>query len=145
MERESFSAVLAAPKLSLDPVDRFPFDTQGTVGIGVEVLVTFACDEAPKVDATVITGLNQIGFIISSEYDVKAYVDRVEVEQCEKPGCEKAKRYKIDVKFFVYLKIGIGFGLGWGTGTAGWTSKAREQVKGFETRCICCDRHSLEP
>lgn len=125
--------------IDLDPVDKFDYDTQGTIGIAVEFFVTYSCNEAPKVDQVKIRGFNQIGFIVSSEYDVDAYVDDSNVIRVEKGGCQKAIKYEITVRFYIYLVIGIGFGLGGGTGTLGWKSKSNEQVKTFTTHSICCD------
>lgn len=140
---QSFKTTLHVPPGPLDPVDKFSYDTQGTVGISVEILVTFGCDQEPKIDKTKITGLNQVGFIISSEYEVEPYVDGSKKVPCEKKGCQEAIQYEIVVKFFVYLVIGVGFGLGWGTGTAGWRSKSLVQSTNFTTRCICCDEGAL--
>src|ERR1044071_4815983 len=79
LQRESFLTTVYIPDsdagIYMDPVDKFDYDTQGTIGIAVEFFVTYSCTEAPKVDKVKIRGFNQIGFIISSEYDVEAYVD----------------------------------------------------------------------
>lgn len=123
----------------LDPVDLFEHETAATIGIGAEVHVSFGCDQAPKIERRVITGLNQVGFIFSSEYEVDAYIDRTRRLSCTIERCERAIQYEIDVRFIVYLVIGVGFGLGWGTGTAGFRTRKSNRTETYTTRCICCD------
>ena len=123
----------------LDPLDLFEHKTAATIGIGAEVHVSFGCEQNPKIERTVITGLNQVGFIVSSEYEVDAYIDRIKKKSCQLENCEKAIKYEIDVRFIVYLVIGVGFGLGWGTGTAGFRTRKSNRTQTFTTRCICCD------
>ena len=103
-----------------DPVDKLDYQTKGTIGIAVEILLTYGCNEAPKVDKVKITGFNQIGFIVSSEYEVEAYVNSSSRKKCELAGCRNAIQYYVQIKFFVYLVIGLGFGFGGGTGTLGY-------------------------
>jgi hypothetical protein len=120
-------------------VQSFDYDPDSTVGIGVTVEVEYGCKKDPEVKKTEITGVNQVGFIVSSEYKVNAYVDSFKKIECELEDCEKGVKYEITVKYFIYLKAGIGFGLGWGTGTLGWTSKPVIETETFTTECICCD------
>lgn len=143
VRQESFRTIVRVPveseSIYFDPFDKFDYKTQSTVGIDVEFFVTYSCNESPKVDKVKVRGFNQVGFFISSEYEVEAYVDDSKVIPVAKEGCEKAIRYDITVNFFVYLLIGLGFGLGGGTGTFGWKSKSRQEVQTFTTHCICCD------
>jgi hypothetical protein len=126
----------------LDPVDLFEHQTAATIGIGAEVHVSFGCEQNPKIERSVITGLNQVGFIISSEYEVDAYIDRIRKQPCTLENCEQAIQYEIDVRFIVYLVVGIGFGLGWGTGTAGFRTRKSNRIQSYTTRCICCDQEA---
>ncbi len=137
---QTFSTTIPILTDPLDPVDLFEHETAATIGIGVEVHVSFGCDQAPKIERTVITGLNQVGFIFSSEYEVDAYIDGTRRSACSIEGCEQAIQYEIDVRFIVYLVIGVGFGLGWGTGTAGFRTRKSNRTETYTTRCICCDK-----
>jgi|GEM_PF-4836150 len=137
--KETLTACLRVPEGWGDPVDRLNYQTKGTVGIAVEVLLTYGCNEAPKVDKVKITGFNQIGFIISSEYEVEGYVNNSSRKKCERRGCNNAIQYDVEIKFFVYLVVGIGFGFGGGTGTLGYRSPSFQQSSKFTTECICCD------
>lgn len=143
VQRESFSTIMHVPgaleEIYIDPFDKFDYNTQSTVGISVEFFVTYSCSESPKVDKVKVRGFNQVGFFISSEYEVEAYVDDSKVVAVSKEGCEKAFLYEISVQFFVYLLIGLGFGLGGGTGTLGWKSKSSQEVQTFSTHVMCCD------
>ena len=136
---QTFRTTVPLSHHPLDPVDLFEHETAATIGIGAEVHVSFSCDQAPKIERTVITGLNQVGFIISSEYEVDAYIDRTRRRACRIEGCERAIQYEIDVRFIVYLVVGVGFGLGWGTGTAGFRTRKSNRTETYTTRCICCD------
>lgn len=138
-QMQVFRTTLVPAEKPLDPVDLFEHETQATIGIGAEVHVSFGCNQAPKIERTVITGLNQVGFIFSSEYEVDAYIDRVRRIPCSLDRCEVAIQYEIDVRFIVYLVIGVGFGLGWGTGTAGFRTRKSNRTQTYTTRCICCD------
>lgn len=126
----------------LDPLDLFEHQTTATIGIGAEVHVSFGCKQLPKIERTVITGLNQVGFIVSSEYEVDAYIDSITKQVCQLEGCEGAIQYEIEVRFIVYLVVGIGFGLGWGTGTAGFRTRKSNRTQTYTTRCICCDKEA---
>ena len=136
---QKFRTIIPLTNDPLDPVDLFEHETAATIGIGAEVHVSFGCDQAPKIEKTVITGLNQVGFIVSSEYEVYAYIDKTRRRACTIERCERAIQYEIDVRFIVYLVIGVGFGLGWGTGTAGWRRRKSNRTESYTTRCICCD------
>ncbi len=129
----------------LDPVDLFEHKTAATIGIQAEVHVSFGCDQVPKIERTKITGLNQVGFIVSSEYEVYAYIDRTRQIACRNEGCDHAIQYEIDVRFIVYLVIGLGFGFGWGTGTAGFRTRKSNRTETYTTRCICCDKKGAQP
>ena len=142
-ETQVFKTVIT-PMLT-DPLDLFEHNTAATVGIAAEVHVFFSCTQEPKIERTVITGLNQVGFIISSEYEVNAYIDKVRRKRCEMADCTNAIQYEIDIRFIVYLVIGVGFGLGWGTGTAGYRRRKSNRTQSYVTRCICCNNAEVTP
>ncbi|MGP0068805.1 MAG: RHS repeat-associated core domain-containing protein [Isosphaeraceae bacterium] len=125
----------------------YQFKPTSTVGIGISSEVSYWCNEPPKVDNTEITGVNQVGFIISSEYKVNSVVDsftkRTDGSCCcsgDRPGVPTGVRtsYEFTIRYFIYLKAGLGFGLGWGTGTLGWTSDPTEETATYTTNTICC-------
>ena len=47
-----------------------------TIRIGAQIHVSFGCTQVGKIEHIVITGLNQVGFIVSSEYKVDACISR---------------------------------------------------------------------
>jgi hypothetical protein len=116
----------------------FKFKPQDTDWIRCELFVDYDCATKPKVTDLVITGIKQFGFIISHEYDVKAFVEGSLRQDC-KGDCERAVLYTFDVRVYVWNKVGLGFGFGGGTGTLGWTSRSFDHILRFDTRCICCD------
>jgi len=107
--------------------------------------VKYGCDSKPTVAKTMITGFNQVGFIISSEYEVNCYVNESTKNEWEKcKCCTKEKKvgtwtyYEIQFKCFIYLKAGLGFGLGGGTGTLGFKSLKETAIRYGNTDWICC-------
>src|SRR5215469_16268448 len=101
-------------------LERFKFKPPDTDWIRCELFVDYDCPTKPTVADLVITGIKQFGFIISHEYDVKAFVEGSSRQDCKKRDCERALLYKFDVRVYVWNKVGIGFGFGRGTGTLGF-------------------------
>ncbi|HXT71119.1 MAG TPA: hypothetical protein VN700_15255 [Vicinamibacterales bacterium] len=122
-------------------VSCFRFKPADTRWIGIEVYVTYSCDEAPKVERKKITGLKQISFIVGYEYDVDAFVHKTRRVPCTaEAGCNRAVLYECDVKVFVSDTIGLGIGVGKvGTGTLGWPTESTEEMLTLKTDCVCCD------
>lgn len=123
--------------------DCFRYKPPNTIWIGCELFVKYNCGNEPEVINLIITGINQIGFFASHQYIVNASVEDFWPMVCQKEECERAIRYKFDVRFNVYEKVGVGFGLGVGTTTFGWQRASKEYVETFTTRCICCDDKKL--
>lgn len=111
----------------------------GTSRIEAEIHVSYSCGNAPKVEAADIVGLNQLGFGVSTQYEVRAIVDGGSKERCALKACDDAIRYKFRVKVSSILAIGVGFGFGGGTGTFGWKSRSMHEHLDFTSKCICCD------
>jgi hypothetical protein len=122
--------------------DKFVYKPPNTRWIKCELFVSYECDVKPKVEDVVITGIKQFGFILSTEYDIKASVEESERRNCTREECDTAIEYHFNVKCSVYEKIGLGFGLGSGTGTLGWTRTSIDYFESFTTRCICCDQEA---
>jgi len=122
-------------------VSIFKFKPAHTLWVSLEIIVTYSCDENPKVERVKIRGLKQFGLILSSEYDIEAFVHAARRRPCKIGSeCRDAVEYEFDTKVFVSDVIGFGIGLGkLGTGTAGWTSAATEEQRTFKTECVCCD------
>lgn len=120
--------------------DCFKHRPRDTQWIGVEFFVGYSCTDLPEVDELVITGLRQVGFVFSHEYEIRAFVEEARRNGCKKPGCDRAIEYEFDVRFHVSDKYGFGIGFGSGTGTLGWTRPSRQYIETFTTRCICCDQ-----
>lgn len=129
------------------PVTKYRFKPRRTLWIGVELIVSYSCQADPKVERVRITGIKQFGLILSSEYEIDAFVDTVRRIGCEAGSdCNEAMRYEFTVKTFISDVIGLGIGVGrLGTGTAGWTTKATEELGHFGTECVCCDDESRVP
>ncbi|HTV06860.1 MAG TPA: hypothetical protein VME86_15935 [Acidobacteriaceae bacterium] len=123
------------------PVAKYRFRPRSTLWIGIELIVSYSCYADPKVERVRITGVKQFGLILSSEYEIDAFVDTVRRIPCEADAdCGEAVRYEFTVKTFTSDVIGLGIGVGkLGTGTAGWTSRATEELAYFDTACACCD------
>lgn len=123
------------------PVTKYSFKPRSTLWIGVELIVSYSCQADPKVERVRITGIKQFGLILSSEYEIDAFVDTVRRMPCEASvDCRETMRYDFTVKTFISDVIGLGIGVGkLGTGTAGWTTKATEELVFFGTACVCCD------
>jgi hypothetical protein len=128
-------------------VSIFKFKPADTVWINVEIVVTYSCNEIPKVERVKIRGLKQFGLILSSEYDIEVFVHAARRRRCDIGGdCRDAVEYEFDTKVFVSDVIGLGIGIGKiGTGTAGWTSPSTEEQRTFKTECICCDAEQASP
>lgn len=128
-------------------VTKYRFKPRGTVWIGVELIVSYSCQTDPKVERVRITGVKQFGLILSSEYEIDALVDTVRRMPCEAgTDCREAVRYDFTVKTFTSDVMGLGIGVGkLGTGTAGWTTKATEELVHFGTACVCCDDERRAP
>ena len=129
------------------PVTKYRFKPHSTLWIGVEIIVSYSCQADPKVERVRITGIKQFGLILSSEYEIDAFVDTVRRMPCEAGAdCREAVRYDFTVKTFISDVIGLGIGVGkLGTGTAGWTTKATEELAHFGTACGCCDDERRVP
>jgi hypothetical protein len=140
MPQEVLHTVLQLPPLPGDPTQLFEFDPKSTVGVEVDAIVEYGCEQAPTVRTPKIRGLNQVGFIFSSEYDIDAGIDDFKRVACKVPNCERAVQFEVTIVFFIYLKLGLGFGLGAGTGTLGFTTRPSVERTTFTTRCICCDQ-----
>ncbi len=128
-------------------VSIFKFKPANTLWISVEIIVTYSCDEIPKVERVKTRGLKQFGLILSSEYDIEVFMHAARRRPCEIGGeCREAVEYEFDTKVFVSDVIGFGIGIGkLGTGTAGWTSRASEEQRTFKTECVCCDAEQPRP
>jgi hypothetical protein len=128
-------------------VSIFKFKPADTVWISIEIVVTYSCDEIPKVERVKIRGLQQFGLILSSEYDIEVFVHAARRIPCDiGGGCRDAVEYEFDTKVFVSDVIGLGIGIGkLGTGTAGWTSRSTEEHLTFRTECVCCDAEQPRP
>lgn len=138
---ERFSTRIRLP-CEGDPSDSFKYDPNCTVGIGVECVVAYTCKKAPEIIHWEITGMNQVGFVFSSEYKVKPNLEDPKKYECTKEGCERAVQYEFDIKYYIWLIVGVGFGVGSSTfafGTAGWEFDAIKESKHFKTECFCCD------
>ena len=112
---------------------------KGTSRIEAEILISYSCGAPPRVEAVDIVGINQLGFFISSQYEVRAIVDGGDKERCELASCQDAIRYKYKVRVSSILAIGLGFGFGGGTGTFGWKSRSMFEHVDVTSECICCD------
>ena len=133
------------PVMLLDPlgleVVTVTIHPPGAPGIDVDVHVDRSCTDKPTKVGQEITGINQVGFIISCEYEVFTYVTDAKSQS----KCENKKKYvKWDytINVHTYLKIGLGFGVGGGTGTAGYTVDKGSQNVPVSTgwlECGCCD------
>jgi len=121
-------------------IDRFVHKPLNTLWIGSELFVEYDCDSKPTKTDHFITGIKQFGFIVSHEYEVIPQVEGSRLKECHKEACEHAIKYELDVRYYIYEKVGLGFGLGTGTGTAGLTTRSTDYLKTFETQCICCAR-----
>lgn len=123
------------------PVSIFNFKPARTLWINIEIIVTYSCNEPPKVERVKIRGLKQFGLIFSSEYDVEVFVHAARKSPCDIGNdCDDAVEYEFDTKVFVSDVIGLGIGIGkLGTGTLGWTCKSTEEQRTFKTECVCCD------
>lgn len=112
-----------------------------TMWVRYHLYVDYDCIAKPKISDSEITMVKQFGFIISHEYVLKPFIERVRREPCKEEGCNRAVRYTFDVRIDVYDRIGLGFGLGHGTGTLGWTSDKPQTglERDLRTDCVCCD------
>jgi hypothetical protein len=111
----------------------------GTLWIKCDVWVDYDCADGPVFNKSVITGVEQLGFIVSHQYKIEPSVAQWKRTTCARKECETAFQYEFDLQFKIYDVIGLGFGLGMGTGTLGITMPMNTYVKSFVTRCICCD------
>lgn len=111
----------------------------GTLWIKCDVWVDYDCADGPVFNKNVITGVEQLGFIISHQYKIEPSVAQWRRTTCRREGCEMAFQYEFDLQFKMYDVIGLGFGLGMGTGTLGIIAPMNTYVETFVTRCICCD------
>jgi hypothetical protein len=129
------------------PVTNYRFKPRSTLWIGIELIVSYSCQADPKVERVRITGIKQFGLILSSEYEIDAFVDTVRRIPCEAgTDCQEGVRYEFTIKTFISDVIGLGIGVGkLGTGTAGWTTKATEELLDFSTACVCCDEERRAP
>ncbi|MBL3558538.1 MULTISPECIES: hypothetical protein [Marinobacter] len=129
------------------PVIKYRFKPRRTLWIGVELIVSYSCEIAPKVERVRITGIKQFGFMLSSEYEIDAFVDTVRRMPCKASAeYQDAVMYEFSIKTFTSDVIGLGFGVGMlGTGTAGWTTKSTEELSHFGTPCVCCVEDSWVP
>ena len=116
----------------------FRHKPRNTDWIGCEVFVSYDCDSTPKVDELVVTGVKQLGFVLSHEYDVRAKVTTYTRELCNLEDCTNGVRYHFTVRFSVFDRVGLGFGAGGGTGTFGITLKPDHSTVSWLTDCICC-------
>jgi hypothetical protein len=86
-----------------------------------------------------ITGVNYLGFVVMSGYEVDAYVDGGSKEACELEGCATAHLYRFRVRVENYLVLGLGFSSDVADGTFSWTSTPIHEDIECVTPCICCD------
>ncbi len=126
-----------------DPSNAYKYTPASTLGIDVECIVAYTCKKGPEIQQPPeITGLNQVGFVFSSEYKVRVNLESVKKYECTIAECEQAIQYKFKIKYYIYLVCGLGFGLGSSTfafGTLGFTTDSISEFKEFETECFCCD------
>ncbi len=145
LKQEKFSAELKIPVHGVDPSLPCYIDPPSTIGIGIESIVAYDCKTLPHflVPDHVFTGINQVGFIISSEYEVIPSLEKIKIiRNCEIANCQSSLMYQFEIVYYIYLVVGIGFGFGSGFfafGTVGAKTRSWKERKTFTTECICCD------
>lgn len=126
-------------------IQEIRFKPKWTQWIRCRVYVSFDCENKPTTSPVKITGLAQIGFIFSHEYDILAFIEKTRRYPCRMEGCERAVSYTFDLKIAVFEKYGLGFGLGHGTGVLGVPVHSHDDMQTFTTECVCCDNHDMNP
>lgn len=125
---------MSVPKVFKDVVR-----PSGTRWIKAQLRITYSCEDPPAKPTIQVTGVNYLGFVFMSGYEVDAHIDGGTLELCEMDGCTNSMKYRFQVRLESYLVLGIGFTSDVAEGTFSWKSSPVEQVIEYVTPCFCCD------
>jgi hypothetical protein len=122
-------------------VDHLHVSPVASPRLGLDILVSYDWSQPPKLESMTLTGVNSLGFVISSEYEIHSCLDNSRRHDLG----DGRMYYTYDLVTAACERVGLGFNFNLGTGTYGPLEESRDSTFHQTTPVMTCPPGAATP